>query len=146
MCLSTSFCDGPNTGFDELEGVNGVKMEGAHGAPYIGDGDLDQSEMFFDEDNEQVDYEASPELYNHINNSPGFETPHAPIRKLLPKGKINRQNNLNNNNNNNNATRQMTGVGHSLSLYRHQTPLRNFAPRNHLFVLFYLLFYFIYFY
>lgn len=133
--LRLPFCDCNLVGYDDIDGVvdASVKMEGVHGGVTYLDGEMideeEQDMAYYDEDIDQ--FEAS-EVYQSPKQDT-FERPLVPLRKLLPKSKINRQHNNNNNNNSTNANRRQTvGVGHSLSLYRQQ-PLKNLASRKHFF-------------
>lgn len=105
------------------------------------DPEVDMSN-YYDDETDQDYQEIFPK-----QETASFERPHVPLRKLLPKGNLNRKLNNNNNstsnNNNNNGNaaagnnrRQTVGVGHSLSLYRQQ-PLKNLASRKHFFIYFF---------
>ncbi|ODM99690.1 hypothetical protein Ocin01_07007, partial [Orchesella cincta] len=128
---------GQDGGYDDLSVVDGVKIEGVHGSymeDQVDDDDEEPVDLYYEDDQSNAEQYDTEDSYNSQSGTGGnktpptqFERPHVPLRKLLPKVKMSRQHN---NNNNNNATRQFVGVGHSLSLYRQQQPIKNFTSRN----------------
>lgn len=114
-------------GYDDLDGDGTLKMDDS----YLGDeiDDDEQVEMYYEDDSNQIEQFDGAEVYN-LAASNGKLDRATPLRQVLPKKKRNRQSSSSNNNNNN-GSRQVVGVGHSLSLYR-QTPAKNFTPRKSL--------------